>query len=301
MERLSPKNPFKKDKNLEEAVASSISSLKEDPLVYPKLASLHLTNAEVRAGLAAILDYQEDAHICEQCPGLAACPKQRHGHKMDLSRDHGNLHTICTPCHLLVQEEEERAKFIKRDFPDEWLGKDLRAIERSTSTRNPLIKAMLPIIKETSDRWLYVQGDKKSGKSFILAVYASEIAKIAPGVAYIDTKAVFDELKAQSLSFDEKEKFARNLESLMNCPLLVFDRFGEEYKSEYIFNKILAPILSYRNENGLLTAFGSRHPLDQIQRAYAQKADSDEVDALFGAIKKRTKSAFDITGIKLYD
>ena len=301
MERLKPKNPFKDDGSLKEAVAASIASLKEDDLVYPKLASLHLTNAEVKNGLAAILDYQQDAHFCANCPGLKDCPKAQPGFRMDLSRDHGALHVEFFPCHYLQRQEEEERRFIKRDFPDEWVGKDLRSVERSTSTRNPLIKAMLPIIKDQSSRWLYVQGDRKSGKSFILAVYASEVSKIAPGVAFIDTKKTFETLKAQSLSFDEKAKFERNMQTLMNCPLVVFDRFGEEFKSEYVFTKILAPILKYRMENQMLTAFGSRYSSEEVQQGYARKAEPDMVNALFAEVKKHTKSAFDITGIKLYD
>ena len=299
MELLKLENTLEKDKQALDAIDEAIASLKSDKEVYAKIAELKLTKAEVKTDLATLIEYQDDFHICASCPGLKECPKARSGYKMEITRERGRLHQNFFPCDLKVKEDIERNKYVKRDFTEEWVGLDLRKIERSTSTRNPMLKAMALNMKGDS-RWLYVYGKEKSGKSFVLACFANSFAEKNPGVAYINTKTVFDELKAQSIDFKGKAKFARNMELLSSVPLLVFDDFGLEYKTAYVFNNILSPLIKKRDEDGLLTAFASPYPLEEALRGYKYKAGKENVEALIEIIKGRTKSAFDITGLPLY-
>ena len=298
MKLLHVDNPFENDPEVSQAEKDAFLSLKNDAEVYPVIASLGLTKAEVRIGLATLIEYQDDVHICAQCPGLDNCPKARRGYCMSLSRERGNLHQNFYPCKLQRAYEEGQALYSRRDFPEEWLGKGLRNIEHSASTRNPLLKEMVTILKRNSGRWLYVLGDSKSGKSFVLACFANEVARLENGVAFLNTKAVFDELKEQSLK--APGKFARNMNLLCCCPLVVFDGFGSEFKSRYVFETLLRPIIKARAEQGLLTAFSSRYPLEKAIAFYRKKVDDEEVDALLEIMQKKTKKEFDITGIPLY-
>ena len=299
MKKLDFRNPYKNDPEINKELQEALAALRQDEPVVAKIRKLGLTNSEVRSGLAALLDYQEDYHICENCPGLASCPKQRQGYQMDICREHDTLHETFSPCNLKLKDDAEKGKFVRRDFPEEWSGKDLRSVEPSRSTRNPLLKEMMLIAKHESSRWLFVKGDRKSGKSFILCAYAHQIARVAPGVAYLDTKAVFDELKYQCVK--EHAKFERNLALLQNCPLVVLDRFGEEYKSDYVYENILKPLIRYREENDLLTAFGSRYSLPEILEKYRLRVhDADSLEETFARIKKKMGKEYDITGVKIY-
>ena len=292
-------NPFEKDQEAEEALQDTLVELKNDPLVYPRIAKLSLTKNEVKEGIATLIEFQKDIHVCENCPGLANCPKDHAGYQMDIGRLRGNLQPSFSPCHLLEEYEKERAKYAIRDFPKEWIAKGLRDIEHSSSTRNPMLKNMVVILKEKSADWLFIRGDKKMGKSFVLACFSNEFAKKNPGIAFIDTKEIFNTLKMQSIGRDEKDKFSRNMDLLCTCPLLVFDDFDAAFKSAYVFETILSPIITARAEAGLLTAFSSVTTLDSIAFLYKNKADPEAVDALFDLIKKKSKT-YDITGAPLY-
>ena len=292
-------NPFEKDQEAEEALQDTLVELKNDPLVYDRIAALSLTKNEVKEGIATLIEFQKDFHVCENCPGLANCPKDHAGYQMDIVRLRGKLQPSFSPCRLLEEYERERAKYAIRDFPEEWLKKGLRDIEHSSSTRNPLLKNMLSILKGKSAEWLFVKGDKKMGKSFVLACFANEYAAKNPGVAFINTREVFNTLKMQSIGRGEKGKFARNMDLLCTCPLLVFDDFGLAFQSAYVFETILSPIIKARNEAGLLTAFSSVSSLDSIASGYKKKVDADTVNSLFSIIKKKVKT-YDITGVALY-
>ena len=299
MELLKFENTLEKDKQALDAIDEAIASLKNDSEVYSKIAELKLTKAEVKTDLPTLIEYQDDFHICASCPGLENCPKARSGYKMELTRERGKLHQNFYPCDLKVKADIEANKYVKRDFPDEWVGLRMRKIDKSSSTRNPLIRAMAMDEKGDS-RWLYVYGNEKSGKSFVLACFANSYAEKNPGVAFINTKTVFEELKSQSIDFKGKAKFARNMELLSSVPLLVFDDFGLEYKTAYVFNNILSPLIKKRDEAGLLTAFASPYQLEEALRGYKYKAGKENVEALLQIIKGRTKSAFDISGLPLY-
>ena len=88
------------------------------------------------------------------------------------------------------------------------------------------------------------------------------------------------------------------MELLKNASLLVLDEFGSGYVNTYEFENIIAPILSYRAENDLLTAFSSSLSFADVRAKFENKL-GEKARALFDQIKPKMKS-FDISGIKLY-
>lgn len=298
MEKMKIVNPLKGDNSVKSLQEEAYDCLRKDELVYPRLAELALTRAEAKRGMAVLLDFQEDVHICASCPGLEQCPKATPGYKMSVVKEEGMLRPCFDSCLHLEKALEIRNRFVLADFPSSWYGVDLKDIEKSASTRNPLLKEMVAIAKRESSRWLYVSGKKKMGKSFILVCYSHRIGKIEPGVAYANSGKLFAKLREQSFK-NGGEKFKRNLDLLKNASLLVLDEFGLGNVSPYDFENIIEPLLSYRAENDLLTAFGSTLPLEEVEEKY-EKRLGEKATKLFRLIKKKTKS-FDITGVKLYN
>ena len=302
MKLLKIKNPLEKDKEVKDAIDEALISLKKDKDVYPVLLELGLSKKEVKDGLAILMEYQNDFHVCQNCPGLDACPKEHPGYKMEISRLRGSLHQNMLPCNLKEKADRESAKYSIRDFPDEWLNAGLKNVDKSASTRNPVLEQMVLTIKEPSSKWIYIHGREKMGKSYLMAAFANDFAKINKclGVAFINTQTVFDQLKSQSLSFDDKWKFSQNMDLLKTCPLLVLDDFGEEFQTKYIFEVILEPLIKARNEAGLPTAFASRFSLESVLNGYKRKVAEGRVEELISVIRNNIKADYDITGVALY-
>ena len=63
--------------DLESAQKESLELLKKDPRVY---AVIHdefgLTLSETRRALAPLLDFYDDLHYCDSCPGYEKCEKE---------------------------------------------------------------------------------------------------------------------------------------------------------------------------------------------------------------------------------
>ena len=86
MEKMKIVNPLKGDNSVKSLQEEAYDCLRKDELVYPRLAELALTRAEAKRGMAVLLDFQEDVHICASCPGLEHCPKATSGYKMSVSK-----------------------------------------------------------------------------------------------------------------------------------------------------------------------------------------------------------------------
>ena len=62
----------------------------------------------------------------------------------------------------------------------------------------------------------------------------------------------------------------------VNVPVLVLDDFGNEYKSDYLRDTILFPILSERSKTEKITLFTSDFTFEEIAKMYSGK-DSDRI------------------------
>ena len=87
---------------------------------------------------------------------------------------------------------------------------------------------------------------------------------------------------------------------LKNAPLLVFDDFGNEYKSEYSFSSFLYPILLYRNEHRLRTFFASPFSIEEVVSMYKSKIGLAFSRQLDDIIRINCKEEIDITSVNLY-
>ena len=77
----------------------------------------------------------------------------------------------------------------------------------------------------------------------------------------------FDELK--TLAIKNRKQFDTIMGQLETCGTMVIDDFGNEFKSEYIRDQILLPLLSERSRSGLRTDFTSQYNLDEIKQLYS--------------------------------
>ena len=278
----------------------ALQNLKNDPVVYKIISEqLHLSVAEVRLALATLIDYQEDVHYCENCPGLEACAKLYPKHVMTLHKEGHFVERAFEPCKKQEKKDEASMLYALRDFNDEWLDKDLRNVDKSAG-RKEIVSLMARIAKGESDRWIYLYGNHRSGKSFFAATFANTLGSKAGyrGMCFCSASSLIDELKRRS--FDDKKGFETMMQTLEQAPLLVLDEFGNEFKSDFVFSSILFPLIHFRAQEGKLTVFTSDFKIDEVISMYSPKIGPARAKQFNDLLLGQCKKEFDISGAPLY-
>lgn len=298
MERIDPKKTIHVTVGkglLDEA----LNSLRNDPDVYPLISEeLKLSQREVKENLPTLLDYQDDVHYCQSCPGLEKCAKATPCFCLRLSKVNGMIYRHLDPCHLKTKQEDYVARFLIRDFPLSYMDAHLKNVEKSASSRQDVIRKMSKNVLGKADSWLYLIGNRGAGKSYLLAAYANAFSEKKAPVAFCDASKLIEQLKTKSI--EDKEGFEELFHQLVTCPLLILDDFGNEFKSEYTFSMILFPLLNERAKEKRITAFGSDFSIKDIGLMYKEKIGGPRANQLYRLLKDLSGSESDISGVAFH-
>lgn len=286
--------------DMKKYIEELVNALRADTEVYEKLKPLGLTNKDVRENIGRLADYQEDYNVCKNCSGYDKCPKESKHISMYVYKDGNYITTRWEPCCKAIEVAKVDAQYVFNDFPNEWKKTTLKKLDLSEN-RRPVIKEFVNIAKGKSTRWIYLTGNHKVGKSYLLVTFANEFIAMGLGkVAIINAQTKFKELA--DIAYSDKEYFKAQINALINVPLLVIDDFGEEYKNELIRDQIVIPILGERNHNNRPTFFSSDFTINEVQRLYSVgKTGGDIRGKQLGKILlEMCEKEFDLTGASIY-
>lgn len=277
-----------------------VKELRDDVEVYERLRALNLTIGEVKENIGKLTDYREDYNYCKACPGIEKCDKKTPHISMYVVKEGNFISTKYEPCHKIMEQIKRDSRYLLADFPSEWKYSSFSTIDQSAN-RRPVIKRILKTLVGEKDDWIYIKGNHKVGKSFLLVAAANEfIAKTNQQAAVINARTRFKELS--DLSISNPTEFTKNLVALSSVGLLVIDDFGEEYKSEYVRDQILMPILSEREHQNKLTFFTSNYSIKEIQQLYNVGKSGGDIRAkqLANILEEMCGDEFDLTGVSIY-
>ena len=253
----------------------ALDDILADPLFVKELNGFGLAEKAIEENLPLVSAYQDDRNYCAHCPGLEACQKEPNPRMaMKLFWLHGLLQREYSPCELEQARQRLLQNYLYRDFPEEWLSSMPNTLGRSTRVKEAL-GPMILAGKNPDQSWVYLTGEMGSGRSFLLASYANYLVSQGQGVAFINANRRFDELKG--LAITARPLFEKKMGELEDCYLLVIDDFGSEFKSDYVRDQILLPLLNERAKNNRLTFFASDYSLEEIQALYS----SDKTAAIY--------------------
>ena len=185
--------------------------------------------------------------------------------------------------------------FIFKDFSHEFDTIDINKLDNKEA-----IKKIVLRLNKT--RYVYIQGVRKSGKSYISIAYVNAFIKKHPDkkVAYIDCSKRFNEIN--DLYFKDKADFYDVLNRLCAVDLLVLDNFGSEAKNAYLRDNLVMPLIKSRFEKDKLTIINSSYKISTIGKFYALK--NEEVDKIVASelveLLKNNSEEIVISNISLY-
>ena len=286
--------------DMKKYIEKLVAELKADNDVYESLKPLGLTNKEVRDNIGKLHDYQEDFNVCKKCPGFDKCPKKEMHISIYIYKDGNYITTRSEPCKEFIKEMEIDSKYLAKDFPEEWKKSRLANLDFSEN-RRPLIKDFKEIVQKKKFKWLFVKGNRKVGKSYVLVTLANEFIGLGLGkVAIIDAAKRLKSLA--DLSFTDKEGFTKAVDLLSTVPLLVINEFGEEYRNEIVRDQVVIPILNARSHNELLTFFSSEFSIREIQELYSVGKNGGAIKGkqLGNLLSDMCEKEYDLTGAAIY-
>ncbi len=280
-----------------------IERLSKDKFFQAITKELEVTLEESLLYVDLFMDYCEDAHYCEQCPGFNQCHKANRHLQFALVRKDEHIERTLRHCPIMQRIRTTDKSFLVRDFSDDWCGRFLSdtGCYDLSEERRPFIKKMVGIITSKSSTGIYLYGNPRIGKSYLISLFAQSLIKNNPGryCCFLDCPTRIRQLN--DLSFMNKEQFNATLEMYMNVDYLVLDDFGDEYKNDYIRDMIIYPLLSYRLKEKKPTYFTSHYSLKQIKVMYGDKlASKIKSNQLCELIRTIVEEESHLEGISVY-
>lgn len=185
--------------------------------------------------------------------------------------------------------------FIYKDFSREFDTIDINKLDNKE-----VIKKIVMRLNKTN--YAYIQGVRKSGKSYISIAYVNAFIKKHKDkkVAFLDCSKRFNEIN--DLYFKDKADFYDVLNKISAVDLLVLDNFGSETKNSYLRDNLVMPLIKSRFEKGKITIINSSYKINTIGKFYALK--NEEVDKIIASelveLLKNSSEEIVISNISLY-
>ena len=166
--------------------------------------------------------------------------------------------------------EKIKEKYIIREIEEVIFNYSFKdVLKHFAKERKPIVALLASIAKEgKAEKGIYLDGDEKTGKSFILGVFSKFLAKneSTKNLVYIDANIEFE--YAKDLFEKSKFLFDEYIETLKTTQYLFIDDFGKEFKHIFNLDNVLIPVLEYRKENNLLTFFSASIRPNEIPTLY---------------------------------
>ncbi len=269
---------------------SIVDELKADDEVVEKLTTLGVSKEEIERYATIIYRYKLSKDQCKTCKGLDKCEADSYHNSTDLAiGDAGEV--ICTfgPCKKQAARDTVSDAYLDRCFPDEWL----TAIPSQSQTKRmgKVMTVLKKAVASKDKKWVYLTGDTGTGKSYILASFCNVLASKGTKISFIDANQKFGELRSLSMDKFKRTAFESEMNKLQTVRVLVIDNFGSEFKSEYVINTVLRPIINERAKNRLFTFFTSNYSLDDIATLYGTTPQAKlEISTIVSLIRKNIES-----------
>ncbi len=233
-----------------------IDKFMSDQVVSNFIMQNDLTHDTIISGVNKILTFISDKEICAKCTGLFECKLTTEGFWSKLSLYNGDIELEYERCKY--NESDNSKKNINAFYvPKKIFQASLDDFDMIGTDRKEIHRYMLNFLKTYSKnnyvKGMYISGLYGSGKTYILATMANELAKLGSKVTFVYYPDLVRELKSSIGSGDFEDK----IEILKSSEILFIDDIGGETVSQFIRDEVLGPILQYRLMDQLPTFFSS--------------------------------------------
>ena len=267
MERMKFKNDIIIDssalKQMEDEVFSNLKALKY-------LRSLGLNDDTIKANITKVYDFSLDMKNCKDCRGTKFCTKDPKYLVSSVTFKNGVVDRNIIPCKKYLEFANFKKRFLVYDFEEGWLENVILKDVSNIRSKNKMevLKIYQNAVEGIRQRWIFLKGSIACGKSFYAATLSVDAAKSRAfeTICFINVPDRFKQLS--DLAFTKNPDFNEELEKYKTAEFLVLDDFGNEFKSDFVRDNILFPILTYRVKNRLFTIITSNYSIEECASMY---------------------------------
>lgn len=259
--------------DLDDFINETYVDLMKDKEFVKYIEENEFDEQQVKENIGMFIVFHDDLTYCRNCPGLNACKKSQAKHYQVLIKKNGKfVERQYSPCPLLSNRMKQESHYIASDFPEEW--KQVFFADVSiTQSRAKILRQAISIVKSKTKKGLYVSGGKRVGKTYLMVTILNELIETKKyRVALINANRRFAEL--QDCLINNRDKFKRLFRQYIDVDVLVIDDFGNEYKSDYVRDNIVFPLIDGRAKREKITLFTSDFTIDEITELYSYNRGS---------------------------
>lgn len=259
-----------------------------------EIKRLGIPEDKVKLYIVKIYDFVDDINHCKKCPGVKNCKKNNPLLCTKLNYEHGVVDRELVPCNKILESVKIESKFIFKDYDEKFNNVVIADIDDAIKAKKDIIMSYYAYHQGKSDKWIFIKGEASVGKSMVAAALANSFARDKEGeVGFINTAFRFREMT--DYAYNDKELFEDMIDSMSNCPFLVIDGLGNEYKTDFVRDGILYRILSSRASKNLMTVITSDFSIDDIVDLYDTSRAAGIRARQMGKIIKSRSTIFDLS------
>ncbi len=284
MEKM--KLPILNDELINNLKYKALNEIKNSKEFVDIINQFNLTDEEIMNAASKFLKVRDDKKSCLNCKGK--CNKNPKQVQLDLViYDNREIDIEFNTCDYYKRINELKKHYLYLDFPIEYLEYDFSKELKDndyTNVRKKVLVKLIKILNDNVSKGLYIYGNNRIGKSFIAALFSKiYIEKTNKRVAFCNSSDLFQYLS--DLNFSDKNALRESMESLIDVDLLVLDGFGNEYKSDFVRDNYVYPLLISRLEKNKLTLITSNFKIQEIVDMYTlSKASAPKAKQLLNIL-----------------
>jgi primosomal protein DnaI len=264
---------------------SIIDNLMQDPLINKFILDHDLKHTDVIDNLNTFLTFRDEINHCTNCPSLNACKLSTVGFTPKLEYNNSYIELTYSRCkynNYNIASDNIQAMYVpKRIFNASLDDFDLIGDTRK-AINNYILKFLKNYSHENFMKGAYITGKYGTGKTYVLAIIANELAKLGHKVYFAYYPDLARELKSSIGDGSLEEKIAM----IKEAEILMLDDIGGEYFSEFIRDEVLGPILQHRLLDNKPTFFSSNLVYNDLATSFRKTDNGLEKVASFRIVER---------------
>jgi primosomal protein DnaI len=239
-----------------------IDRFMDDVITKQFIMEHDLTRDQIIKSSHVFLTYLEEKEICNQCSGLKDCKLKTVGYTPVLVYRNQKIQIEYKRCRY--NEKSSTQNISALYMPKRIFQASLEDMDLIGDSRKTIHAYILKYLKNANEdnfmKGMYISGRYGSGKTYILAALANELANKGYKIVFAYYPDLVRELKSSIGSGDLEEKIIK----LKSVDMLFLDDIGGEYFSKFIRDEVLGSILQHRLLDNKPTFFSSNFPLKEL-------------------------------------
>ncbi|HKL47220.1 MAG TPA: primosomal protein DnaI [Candidatus Izemoplasmatales bacterium] len=239
-----------------------IDRFMNDPTTKKFILDHDLTRDQIIKSSHVFLTYFEERDICKACKSLKNCGQKTVGYIPHLTFYNNRIQIEYQRCQY--NQNQSTSNIHALYMPKKIFQSSLEDMDLIGESRKTIHRYILKFIKHNHRKefmkGMYISGKYGSGKTYILAALANELARQDYKIIFAYYPDLTRELKSSIGKGDLEEK----IQSLKTIDILFLDDFGGEYFSKFIRDEVLGSILQHRLLDNKPTFFSSNFPVQEL-------------------------------------